>query len=199
MPTKENSEPGAPQKTKKRKYFLFAITAVIICLAVIGLQNRDIVVRYYHYSKIHHFSNGDKIYVRNKVFNDTSFKDIFIYRLIRPLNEKDIEESNLDELKKSILRKSLEFKTELKVILSDDAILLDNLRKNKSRLAGTFAGKVFINETTKKGEKLSLLAYAIKPLKNTIGEDYHALAELPFGYTYADNQYYIMYWDTIEK
>ena len=186
-------------KLSKKKYILFSSFAIIICLVVVGLLNRDLIVRYYHYSKIHHFSQGDKVYVRAKVFKDTSFKAIHIYQLVRPLTQKDVDEANLNELQKSLAKESLGSSTQLKIIGSDKAIILDSLRKNGSSLAGIFKDKVFVTETTHKGEKLTLLLYAIAPLKNIVAEKYFSSDEIPHGYTVADNKYYIMYWDSSDK
>lgn len=186
-------------KSSKKKYVLVGTFASIICLAVFGWLNRDLIVRYYHYSKIHHFSQGDKVYVRDKVFKDTSFKAVFIYQLIRPLTQKDIDESNLNELQKSLAKESLVSSKELKIIRSDKAIVLDSLRKNGNSLAGIFKDKIFITKTTHKGENLTLLLYAISPLKNIIAEKYFSSEEIPHGYTVADNKYYIMYWDSSDK
>ncbi|TSD67594.1 hypothetical protein FFF34_009445 [Inquilinus sp. KBS0705] len=182
----------------KKKYFLYIFIAIVF-LAAIGWINKDLVMRYYHYSKIHHFGTGDSVYARDKVFKDTSFKAITLYRLLRPLTDKDIDEANLDNGKKMLARQGLNNSSDLKIVSSGAVILLDNLRKNKNRLLGIFKDKVFITDIAHTGEKLTLLLYSTEPVKNILAEKYLIPGDVPPGYIYADKNYYIMYWDTSDK
>lgn len=173
--------------TFTRKKVILAFTACAIAITIFVVNNYGYVfVQYYKYL-FAGFKPGDKVYLDEKLI-DRKSHGTSIYRLVRPLTEKEIDAMYLfaDETAKAksyLNPGSKPYVCNVHVLIS-----FQKLRQQKSGLIGVFLSQHLLATKDLDEKDVTGLFYVIK-LNNAVLD---TLPEpLPKGYTLADSLIYI--------
>jgi hypothetical protein len=133
---------------------------------------------------------NDKLYVSEFFITDTSGGSVPLRRMIRPINQSDIDTMNISLIEKRKMSAQLDTSnTERRIIdICDIRIPQDSIFKFGTAFVGTFLSK---DSTTKTFEdKTADKFYAIIPNSRLVQTGYDQ--KIPKGYVLANNYYYVM-------
>ena len=130
-----------PRKSKKLIWII--IVSIVLIVIAFGAYKFKLVKAYYYEAKRNDFKTGDKVYPPNYFISDKPI-NIFLYRLIRPVNEAEIDAMNIEEWKKPLMKQNLKSSGDLKIILSNKRIMADSITKYKAWNIGNYLGKEYI-------------------------------------------------------
>jgi hypothetical protein len=132
---------------------------------------------------------NDKLYASEFFITDTAGRTIPLKRMIRPINQSDIDTMNISLLEKRKMSAQLDTSnTEQRIAdLSDIIIPQDSIFKYGTAFVGTFLSK---DSTTKtfEGNMVNKI-YAIIPNNQLVKTGYEQ--KIPKGYILANNYYYV--------
>lgn len=130
------------------------------------------------------------MYVSDELFNDKNSTAIGLYRIVRPLTEKDIDKLAINNYEKIIKKKSLDPQAKSYALDVDKYFSESDLTAIKSAYIGLYQGREVLD--IKIGDQTVFSNfYKIEPY-NKVFSDTHYDGELPKNYTWADNQLYIL-------
>lgn len=176
---------------KSKKIIWVIIGGIVLITVAYTAYNFKLIKACYYDAKRNDFTIGDKLYPPNYFITDKP-NDIFLYRLIRPMTGAEIDAMDVEEWKKPLMKQNLKPSDDLKVILSNKRIMADSLIKYKAWNIGNYLGKeyIYIKNNAMDGY---LPYYAIKPNWSLINTDPTEQYLLPGGYTYANNNLYVLF------
>ena len=193
-----------PQRNTKRKWGIIMLSSIII-ISVIGYLNKDwLYSGYYYVFKYDHFEKGDAVYISPDYFKDTNSNGVELLRLIRPLNNSEVDQlPSLSNDEKTLIKLSL-INSKTYLIAPHIDILKKYLVANKTYKIGTYVKKdmVHIPMIDGNGKPVIILGlfYAILPDKQVIYTDPNPyLKDMPKYYTWANNTLYVFPSDISNK
>lgn len=132
--------------------------------------------------KAKHFSKGDKIYLQKTQTTDGDYiRGVLLYRMIKPLNEREIDTLEITDRQKAILKAKINPTAQPYIFRTGQGVKI----KDKSGFLGIYEGQQMC--TAKFGDKnFHYMYYKIDSFTPELSG-----RELPEGYTYADDVYYI--------
>jgi hypothetical protein len=189
--------PGASTnpETKTRKIAIL-IAAVVVAISIFAFNKHNINVYFTNTFGIP-FKVGDKVYAESAVFgSDKNKNGLGIYRLIRPLNESDIDVMQITDRQKAEMKKKLNPSLREYMVCPNQLFTKEHLVQNKSAFIGTFLDhKVSeVLNFSLDGKKTTYLKesfLAIKLNESSL-DDYSYLFKMPANYTWADGNRYVI-------
>ncbi|NCD70787.1 hypothetical protein [Mucilaginibacter agri] len=182
MNNQTNSNPG-----KKNKGLLIGLIALIVLGGVALANFTSVKLTFEYLFQFDHFSSGDNVYIKSKFFktDSASFK---LCRLIRPMTEHDVDSLNLSSSAKAELKLKLNPSLKPYLISTHDEVAVGR----KQHLIGTYISHEML-ELRLQDQHAVLNFYTIHPTEQALKIDSYYLKypDLPAGYTWANNTYYI--------
>lgn len=177
------------KKSTKKKWIV--VIGLLMVISALITYNFKLLKAYYYDFQFNKFTAGTKMYPPNYYMTDTISPTISLYRLIRPVNEDEIDAMPIEAWKKALMKNDIKSPDDLKMFETVKEIAGDSLAKYKNWCIGTYVDRkfIFIND-----EKFSSYEpyYQIKPNWPMVAETNTLLTKpLPDGYTYADDNYYV--------
>jgi hypothetical protein len=182
--------PAKSQKTGLKKYSILLIAFIcIIAASIFVFKNERAYATYLYLFKYEHFSPGDKLYYRfAKGLKGSS--DVFkLYRSIRPINEHDIDSMETDPETRAKIKLTIDHTLQPYLIESPDELTIP--------APGSFIGNYITHEIKRVRFHGGLMGfdnmYSLSPNTNNLKIDTYSLnyPDLPKGYVWADNIYYL--------
>lgn len=172
-----NSRPN-----KGRKKWLISGAIILIAGILIAVNFTTIRIYYNYLFKAAHFNKGDKIYLQKiKLPDGDYYRGVILFRMIKPLNEREIDTLEIADRQKAILKAKIDPSAKPYLFRTGQGV---NIR-DKSGFLGIYEGQQMC--TIKFGDKyFHYMYYKIDSFTPELSG-----RELPDGYTYADNVYYV--------
>ncbi|MFD1255709.1 hypothetical protein ACFQ3S_02790 [Mucilaginibacter terrae] len=180
----------------KKNKILFPIISIIV-LSVLGYYFRWHVNAFYYNLTHNHFKMGDKMYASDELFKDKNSTAVFLYRIVRPLTEKDIDKLSIDDYEKILKKKTLNPTAKPYVINVNKYFAESDLIGVKSAYIGLYQGREVLD--IKIGDQIVFSNfYKIEPYKKVFSDTNYD-GELPKNYTWTNNQLYILALDISDE
>lgn len=174
-------QPNAKPNNGRKKWLIGG--AIILLAGILIAVNFTTVRIYYNYLfKAAHFNKGDKIYLQKiKLPDGDYFRGAMLYRMVKPLNEREIDTLEITDRQKAVLKAKIDASAKPYLFRTGQGVNI----KGKSGFLGIYEGQQMC--TLKLGNKsFNGIFYKIDNFTPEL-----AGRLLPDGYTYADNVYYI--------
>jgi hypothetical protein len=174
-------QPNAKPNNGRKKWLIGG--AIILLAGILIAVNFTTVKLYCAYVfKCPHFSKGDRIYLKKTKLPDGDyFRGLILFRMIKPLNEREIDTLEITDRQKAVLKAKIDPSAQPYLFETGQGV---NIR-DKSGFLGIYEGQRMC--TARFGDKS--FRYMFYKIDNFTPE--LAGRELPEGYTYADNIYYV--------
>ncbi|RYU85628.1 hypothetical protein EWM62_03755 [Mucilaginibacter terrigena] len=184
-------------KSRKKSTIIISVTGIVLLIiAATAFYNWDYLQLYYWNARYNKLNPGNKLYERPDWVKDTL--DVDLFRLIRPITDKDIDDQQLTELEKDIAKKVLISSTKTYLHRTSWHISADKLIKLKSAYIGTYQGSDIMDDFIS-GKTFTGLYFIINPNEKVLGKDKYEFHKLPKGYTWANGPFYVNIYDISEK
>ena len=170
-------------------WILPAATTVVVIVLIIF--NWDWFHTRYTHLTHHNFKSGDKVYAKPDLFDSKSkMNSLFVGRLIRPLNETDIDLMNINAQKKAVLKKQIN--SSLKEYLISTKCYFDKSRfmEIKSAYLGNYIDHAYLQFKLDENTFEEDSFYALSPNKEAL-KDFSYDFKMPVNYTWANGNHYI--------
>jgi hypothetical protein len=176
-------------KHKKHLNTWILLTVLFVCSIIIVFKWDWVHARYSHI--IHdHFKSGDKLYAKPGLFDRKStMTSLFVGRLIRPINETDIDLMNISAEQKALRKKKLNPSLKEYLISTNCYFDKNRLIEAKSAFIGTYIEHAFLpfNFGDASGEDSF---YAITPNKSSL-TDLSFDFKMPSNYVWSNHNFYV--------
>ncbi|WP_216350985.1 hypothetical protein, partial [Mucilaginibacter polytrichastri] len=162
---------------------------IIILVAVIAVNFTKVMLTSRYFFVYEHFNAGDNVYIKSGFFR-TDTSTFTLARLIRAQTERDIDSLNLSAEDKAELKLKINPTLQPYLIGTHDIIAV----AKKTPLVGSYIKHETLYMVNKKThKKVPVIFYAVHPTEQVLKIDSYYLKypDLPTGYTWADNTYYI--------
>jgi len=180
------------QTIKKRNYKGWIISICLTAIAILLISSNWYWLRA-NYSNLtrNHFKPGQKVYAIPFIFDaNPKFSSIGILRMIRPINELDIDLMKIPEAQKTTMRNKLNQSLKPCLIFTYKMFTATDLKQVKSSFVGYYIShKIYdlmgTNVDLTKGSYCE-----IKP-NTALIHDHSESFKMPNNYTWADSKYYL--------
>lgn len=180
-------QPNSNRDKSRKKWLIGALSVTVALIVLLFINLNWVVVGYEYVFKFDHFSEGQKIYLpkRNPFNHNRPIQTVVLMKLIKPLNEREIDTMLISDRQKTILKAKIDPSAKPYLINAGDVVRCFD----KSSLVGTYAGHDVERVMSNVNTLVFVNTYIIKPDTKALEvQNYH---DLPEGYTWANNNYYI--------
>ncbi|TSD67593.1 hypothetical protein FFF34_009440 [Inquilinus sp. KBS0705] len=188
-------------KKKKGSRVTLAVLAVLIVTICTGYYYRDYLLLKYYDFKTNPFTSNSNVYAPGGMVNSIgkygSFKITF-YRIIRPIGPNEIDRLPLSADQKALAIQSIKTNRKSYIIRSNCYISTDSLCKYKTACIGKYKGSNILLENENEDYYPNTF-YEILPNKKALIQGDLKINDLPIGYVWADNKYYIPPFDVTNQ
>lgn len=171
------------------------IIGLVLLSIVSGLvwYNKTLIMLYYAEFKYQPYKQGEKIYLKSIVVNDTIYKSfiLHLHKRIRPLNEVDVDNMTAQLWQKALIKQKLSKANKPYIDENAWGISIDSLCKYKTACIGTYEGSE-IQYIKYKGKYYRKIFLIIKPNKQALYKDLDDIYKSPNTYTDDDESPYYL-------
>jgi len=165
---------------------LTALTVILICFNWYWLR-----ANYINLTR-NHFKTGQKVFVIPQLFDANSkFSNIGVLRMIRPVNELDIDLMNISDSQKASLKKKLDPSLKPYLIFNHMWFGATELKAAKTSFIGNFITHEILNTMGEKGNLIKYSFCQISPRSDLLYDNSQSF-KMPYNYTWANSKYYLL-------
>jgi hypothetical protein len=179
------------KRSKLKGWIIILICLIVLCGGSFTWYkfNKPLFYAYYYELNYNPFKPGDKMYLQGFLVDKNSAKDFSrynmnLYRMVRPLNDDEVDKMSVSMADKILIKKDQSSKKPY-MIECAWAISTDTLCKYKSAFVSNYSTSKIANLSFGNGDYLPTVFFEIHPLRKALISD--SPVEPPTGYAFDDS------------